>query len=101
MTTALWILGTLGGTGIGALGIYLASMFAPRLMPYAIAGTIAVACFGSYTIYVRHEAVVERNAEIEKERADAINTAANARQRIRDLCDRTPADCVQDDWFRD
>jgi hypothetical protein len=101
MTTALWIMGTLGGTGIAAVGIYLASMFAPRLMPYAIAATVAVACFGSYTIYVRHQAVVERNAEIEKEKTDAIDAAAKARQRVRDLCDRVPAQCVQDDWFRD
>src|SRR6185369_1616340 len=100
MTTALWILGTLGATGLGGGAIYLCSMFAPRLVPYAIAATVGVACFGSYTIYIRHQAIVERNAEIEKEKGDAIQKATTARSRVIELCAADPSRCVPDDWFR-
>ena len=48
-----------------------------------------------------YDAAVASAAKIEKEKADAINKANAARERLRRSFDRNPANGVPDRWLRD
>jgi hypothetical protein len=68
---------------------------------YLIAAALISSLAGTTYLVIRHNAQVEIIAKIEREKTDAINKARKASDRLRDLCNIDPSNCVPDDWFRD
>ncbi len=62
---------------------------------------VAAVLLGAIVLKIRHDAQSALLAQIEREKTDAITKAQQARDRLRALCERNPADCLPDDWFRD
>lgn len=69
-----------------------------RTLAFAL---VAAALCGAIVLKIRHDAQATLLMQIEREKNDAIQQAQEARERLRDLCRRNPADCLSDDWFRD
>jgi len=71
------------------------------------AGAIALAVLavtggiGGCVLKIKHDTLAVERAKVEREKQDAIDVANKAKSRLRQLCDRSPAECVSDDWFRD
>ncbi len=69
---------------------------------YVIGGLIVAGLLAGLYYKIRHDAQAALIVQIEKEKADAIEKARAARDRIRDLCARDPAGCLSDNgWWRD
>lgn len=62
---------------------------------------VIAALTGIIVMKIRHDAQSALLAQIEREKTDAITKARDARDRLRAVCERNPADCLPDDWFRD
>lgn len=69
-----------------------------RTLAFAL---VAAALCGAIVLKIRHDARETLLIQIEREKNDAILEARAARDRLRALCRRNPADCLPDDWFRD
>jgi uncharacterized membrane protein len=61
---------------------------------------LVVASYEAFTWKIAHDAVQVERVRVEKEKVDEINKATEARNRLRDLCERAPTNCVPDEWFR-
>jgi hypothetical protein len=61
----------------------------------------AVTAFGGYVLYQRNDAVRDERARVEERKANDINKATQARQRIRTACERDKSKCLPDRWYRD
>lgn len=74
-----------------------------RLGLVAFAAVAAVSMVSGIYFKIRHDAVVQERAKVEREKQDAIGTANRAKQDLRRLCDLSPDECVRniDPWFRD
>ena len=98
LATIVGWLGIFGGTGAAiAAAFFLPNPWRAR----ALALAIGLALLSGVYLKIRHDAQAEVITRIEKEKTDAIDKARTARDRIRALCNRNPAQCVPDDYFRD
>lgn len=61
----------------------------------------ALAAFGAYTVYQRHDAVVDERAKVETRKINDVKKARKARDNVRSACERDRSKCLPDDWFRD
>jgi hypothetical protein len=71
------------------------------LWRWAIAGVVVAAVLGGVLIKIQHDAVAVERARVEQEKADAVKKANEARERLRDACDRDASACVPEDNYRD
>lgn len=68
---------------------------------YIVGGVIISLLAGGLWLKIRNDAQRALLVRIEQEKTDAIDQAAQARERLRALCERAPTSCLSDDWFRD
>jgi hypothetical protein len=81
MNAILWLLSPIGRYLALAIGI--------------------AAAFGGFVLKQRHDAVQAERARVEERKANDINRATTARQRVRTACERDKSKCLPNDWYRD
>lgn len=76
----------------------------PIAWRFGIMGLMLLAIVGGGTaIYFKigHNAVLRERAKVEQEKQNAIQKVDRAKDILRAICDKSPDNCVSDDWLRD